>query len=238
MDKNSDKRTTIKKAFRAAFPHTIPIFAGFLFLGFTYGVYMNSLGFGFVYPMVMSLVIFAGSMEFFTANMLIGSFDPFYALTMALVINARHLFYGISMLDKYRNTGLKKFYLIYGMCDESFSVNYAAHIPESVDKGWFMLFVNLLNQFYWFFGSTLGGILGSYIKFNTKGLEFVLTAMFTVIFTDQYLKEKDHIPAVLGIILPVVCLALFGAKDFVIPSMSVILCALTLYGFFKGRLPE
>lgn len=101
-----------------------------------------------------------------------------------------------------------------------------------------MLFVNLLNQFYWFFGSTLGGILGSYIKFNTKGLEFVLTAMFTVIFTDQYLKEKDHIPAVLGIILPVVCLALFGAKDFVIPSMAVILCALTLYGFFKERLSE
>ena len=151
------KKEVRKKAFRAAFPHTIPIFAGFWFLGMTYGIYMNVSGFSFWYPMLMSLFIFAGSMEFVAVNLLLGAFDPLQALAMTLMINARHLFYGISMLDRYRGQGWKKIYLIFGMCDESFSINYTAEIPEDVDSGWFMLFVTLLNHFYWFFGATLGG---------------------------------------------------------------------------------
>ncbi len=152
------KKEVRKKAFRAAFPHTIPIFAGFWFLGMTYGIYMNVSGFSFWYPMLMSLFIFAGSMEFVAVNLLLGAFDPLQALAMTLMINARHLFYGISMLDRYRGQGWKKIYLIFGMCDESFSINYTAEIPEDVDSGWFMLFVTLLNHFYWFFGATLGGV--------------------------------------------------------------------------------
>lgn len=163
------KKDVLKKAFKAAFPHTIPIFAGFWFLGMTYGIYMNVSGFSFWYPMFMSLTIFAGSMEFVAVNLLLGAFNPLQALVMTLMINARHLFYGISMLDKYRGTGWKKFYLIFGMCDESFSINYTAEIPEDVDKGWFMFFVTLLNQFYWFFGATLGGLFGSLIHFSTEG---------------------------------------------------------------------
>ena len=125
-------------------------------------------------------------------NMLLGAFNPLQALAMTLMVNARHLFYGISMLDKYRGTGTKKFYLIYGMCDESFSINYTASIPEGVDASWFMFFVTLLNHFYWFFGATLGGVFGSLIHFNTEGLDFVMTAMFVVIFLEQWLKEKRH----------------------------------------------
>ena len=158
----------LKKAFLAAFPHTIPILTGFLFLGLTYGIYMNVSGFSFWYPMLMSMTIFAGSMEFVTVNMLLGAFHPLQAFTMTLMINARHLFYGISMLDKFKGTGIKKLYLIFGMCDESFSVNYTADIPEDVDRGWFMFFITLLNQFYWVLGSTLGGIFGSFIHFNTE----------------------------------------------------------------------
>ena len=123
------------RALKAAFPYTIPIFAGFWFLGMTYGIYMNVSGFSFLYPMFMSMTIFAGSMEFVAANLLLGAFNPIQALAMTLMINARHLFYGISMLDKYKGTGIKKFYLIFGMCDESFSVNYTAKIPEDVDRG-------------------------------------------------------------------------------------------------------
>lgn len=119
---------------------------------------MNVSGFSFLYPMLMSITIFAGSMEFITANMLLGSFNPVQAFLMTLMINARHLFYGISMLDRFRGTGLKKLYLIFGMCDETFSINYTAEIPSDVDRGWFMFFVTLLNHFYWFSGSTLGGI--------------------------------------------------------------------------------
>lgn len=173
-----NKIIIIKKAFKSAFPHTIPIFAGFLFLGMTYGIYMNVSGFSFWYPMLMSFTIFAGSMEFVTVNMLLGAFNPLQALAMTLMINARHLFYGISMLDKYRGVGWKSFYLIFGMCDESFSINYTADISKDIDQGWFMFFVTLLNHFYWFLGATLGGIFGSFLHFNTEGLDFVMTAMF------------------------------------------------------------
>lgn len=144
--------------------------------------------------MLMSLAIFAGSVEFVAVNMLLGAFHPLQAFAMTLMINARHLFYGISTLDRYKGTGWKKFYLIFGMCDESFSINYTAEIPETVDRGWFMFFVTLLNHFYWFSGATLGGMFGSLIHFNTEGLDFVMTAMFVVIFMDQWLKDKN-IPA-------------------------------------------
>ena len=189
---------------------------------------MNVSGFSFLYPMLMSLIIFAGSVEFITVKLLMGAFDPFGALVMALMVNARHIFYGISMLDKYKGTGAKKPYLIYGLCDESFSVNYTAEIPEGVDRGWFMLFVTLLNHLYWFSGSTLGGIFGSMIHINTEGLDFVMTAMFVVIFLEQWLKDKRHESAVLGIALSAVCLYLFGADRFILPAMLAILAALTI----------
>ena len=177
--------------------------------------------------MLMSITIFAGSMEFITANMLLGSFNPVQAFLMTLMINARHLFYGISMLDRFRGTGLKKLYLIFGMCDETFSINYTAKIPPDVDRGWFMFFVTLLNHFYWFSGSTLGGIFGSFIHFDTEGLDFVMTAMFVVIFMEQWLKDKQHISALLGLGISILCLLIFGADNFIIPSMAAMLLMLT-----------
>ena len=190
-------------------------------------IYMNVSGFSFWYPMLMSLTIFAGSIEFVTVHMLLGAFNPLQAFAMTLMINARHLFYGISMLDRFRGLGWKKFYLIFGMCDESFSINYTADIPEDVDRGWFMFSVTLLNHFYWFSGATLGGIFGSLLHFNTEGLEFVMTAMFVVIFLEQWLKEKDHRSGILGLVLSAVCLAAFGADNFIIPAMLGILAVLT-----------
>ena len=215
------------KAFKAAFPHTIPIFAGFWFLGMTYGIYMNVSGFPFWYPMLMSLTIFAGSVEFVAVNLLLGAFNPFQVLAMTLMINARHLFYGLSMLDKYRGNGWKDFYLIFGMCDESFSINYTARIPEGIDRGWFMFFVTLLNHFYWFFGAALGGIFGSLIRFDTEGLDFVMTAMFVVIFMEQWMKEKEHVSSLVGVGVTLLCLVAFGADRFLIPAMAVILGVLT-----------
>ncbi len=222
------EKSPVWRAAKAAFPHTIPIFASFWFLGLTYGIYMNVSGFSFLYPMLMSLTIFAGSIEFVTVNMLLGAFNPLQAFAMTLMINARHLFYGISMLDKFKGMGWKKFYLIFGMCDESFSINYTAEIPADVDRGWFMFFVTLFNHFYWFSGSTLGGIFGSLIHFNTEGLEFVMTAMFVVIFMEQWMKEKKHTSALFGLGLSLLCLTAFGAERFLIPAMAAILIALTL----------
>ena len=218
----------MKKAFKCAFPYTIPIFAGFWFLGLTYGIYMNVNGFSFLYPMLMSLTIFAGSIEFIAVNMLMGAFDPLQAFAMTLMINARHLFYGIAMLDRFRGMGWKKIYLIFGMCDESFSINYTADIPEDVGRGWFMFFVTLLNHFYWFSGATLGGIFGSFLHFSTEGLDFVMTAMFVVIFLEQWLKEENHVSAICGLVVSLLCLILFGADQFMVPAMLAILGVLTL----------
>ncbi len=189
---------------------------------------MNSLGFGFEYPMLMSLFIYAGSMEFMTANLLVGAFDPLSALAMTLMINARHIFFGISMLDKYKGTGWKKFYLIYTLCDESFSLNYTLQAPQGVDKGWFMFFISALNHFYWVSGSTLGGLFGSLLHFDTEGLDFVLTAMFVVIFVEQWRKESSHASSLLGIAVPLACLVIFGADAFLIPAMLALLAALAL----------
>lgn len=219
----------LKKAFKAAWPKTIPIMAGFLFLGFSYGVYMNVSGFSFVYPMVMSAVIYGGSLEFLTVSMLLSPFAPLQVFTVSLMIQARHLFYGISMLEKFKGTGLKKLYLIYGMCDETFSVNYVADIPADVDRGWFMFFVTLLNQIYWVAGATLGGLFGSLITFNTKGLDFVMTALFAVIFLDRLMTEKKHYTAAIGVLSALACRLIFGADSFMLPTMGLMLLLLTAF---------
>lgn len=218
----------IGKAFKTAFPMTIPIMAGFLFLGLAYGIYMNVSGFNFVYPMIMSLIIYAGSVEFLTVGWLLGGFSPLKALALTLMINARHLFYGLSMLDKYNLPGLKKIYLIFGLCDESFSINCTADIPADVDRGWFMIFVTLLNHIYWVVGATIGGLFGSFIHFDTTGLDFVMTALFVVIFLEQWMKEKTHYSSLLGLGLSLLCLLLIRDTNFIIPSMCTIFGALTL----------
>lgn len=144
------------------------------------------------------------------------------------MIQARHLFYGLSMLDKYKNVGIKKYYLIFGMCDETFSINCSAQIPEGIDKGWFMTAVTLLDHLYWINGSLIGGLVGSLIPFDTKGLDFVMTAMFVVIFLDQLTKEKKHYTSLIGLLASVVCLLIFGADSFMIPTMILILLLLGL----------
>ena len=214
---------TKKSAFKAAFPYTVPICAGFLFLGISYGFLMSSKGFPIIYPLCMSLLIFAGSMEFVTVNLLLSTFQPISAFLLALMVNARHIFYGISMLEKFKGTGKKKWYLIFGMCDESFSINCSAKIPEGIDQGWFLFFVTLLNHIYWVSGATIGAILGNIITFHTEGIEFVLTALFLVIFLNQWMETKRHTPALIGVAASLVSLLIFGPDNFMIPAMLLIL---------------
>ncbi|MGO5351988.1 AzlC family ABC transporter permease [Faecalicoccus sp. LCP19S3_E3] len=221
-------KTNVKmKALKCAFPHTIPIMTGFLFLGMSYGIYMHVSGFSFWYPMLMAMTIFAGSVEFVCVNFLLGAFDPLQAFIVTLILNARHIFYGISMLDRFKGMGWKKIYLIFGMCDETFSVNYTADVPKDVDSGWFMFFVTLLNQIYWVLGATLGGLFGSLITFNTEGLDFVMTAMFVVIFLEQYLKDKNHLNSYIGLGVSLLMLLFFGADNFMIPAIAGILICLS-----------
>lgn len=216
-----------RQALRAAFPHTIPVLAGYIFLGMTYGIYMNASGFGLGLSLLMSVAVFAGSMQFVAVELLSGAFDLLQAFLMTLMINARHIFYGFSMLEKYRGRGWKSIYLIFGMSDESFSVTCSAEPPEGVDRGWFMFFITLLDQSYWVAGTLLGVLFGSLLHFSLEGLDFVMTAMFVVIFLEQWLKEKNHASSLLGLGLSLLCLLLFGAEDFILPAMAAILLMLS-----------
>ncbi|SHH86923.1 4-azaleucine resistance probable transporter AzlC [Sporobacter termitidis DSM 10068] len=216
-----------KSALQAAFPTTIPVLTGFTFLGIAYGILMSSKGYGVGWTFLMSLVVFAGSAQYAAVTALTSVFNPLSALLLTLVVNARHLFYGVSMLDTYKNAGKYKLYLIFGLCDETFSIVCSAEPPEGVNRHLFMFFVTLLDHFYWVLGSVLGGVLGAFISFNIKGLDFVLTALFVVIFLGQWQTQKNHAPAVLGVVCAAACLLLFGPERFIIPAMLAIVAVLS-----------
>ena len=224
-------------AIKAAFPQTLPVMAGYLFLGMSYGVLMVTRGFSALYPLLTSVFIFAGSMEFALANLLIGAFSPLEAIFLALMINSRHIFYGISMLDKYRGLGAKKIYLIFAMSDETFSLNYSVNAPSDVDKGWFMFYISLLDHLYWILGASLGGIFGTLLRLDIVGIDFAMTAMFVVILIEQILASKKNIPSVIiGLSVSALALIIFGAVDFLIPSMAGMLLLLSALNKPIGKL--
>lgn len=175
------------------------------------------------YPMLTAMTVFAGSLEFFIANVMVGAFDPVFMFVMAVIINARHLFYGISMLEPYKNMGLTKLYLIFGLTDETYAINVSINPPEHVDKKAYYFFVTFLNHCYWLTGTTLGAFVGSNIEFNSKGLDFSLTALFITIVVNQWQSMDNHIPALIGLAIPTICLMVLGAKNFIPPAMLLIL---------------
>lgn len=218
-----------KKALIEAFPHTIPVLTGYMFLGMAFGILMKVSGFGLLYTFLMSLIVFGGSMQFVAVGILTSPFAPLDTFLMALMVQARHLFYGIAMLEKYRDVGLKKLYLIFGLTDETFSINSSVEPPEDVDRGYFMFFVTLLDHLYWIGGSVIGSLLGNMIPFNTEGLDFVMTAMFVVIFINRWKQDTGHHCALIGLVSSAGCLAVFGADSFIIPAMVSILVLLTVF---------
>ena len=215
-------------AFRHAFRASLPIMAGYGFLGITYGIYMHELGFSFLYPMLMAMVVYAGSAEFLLGNMLLGSFHPLQTFLMILMVNARHLFYGLAMLERYRGLGWKKFFLIYGMSDETFALTSSTTVPDGTDRGWYLLWLTWLDETYWVAGATIGGLVGPLLTFDLGGLDFVLTAMFTAIFADNWMREDGHVSSLSGLFVCGLALIVFGPDRFIIPSMVVILVFLAL----------
>lgn len=216
------------KAARAAFPATVPVLFGYVFLGAAFGLLLSRNGYGAVWALLMSACIYAGSMQFVAVGLLSSSFDPLGAALMTLMINARHLFYGLSMLDRFRIFGKRKPYMIFSLTDETYSLLCSAKAPKGVEEGDYLFWISLLDQSYWVTGSVLGSLLGPALSFNTKGIDFVMTALFVVIFTEQWLSSKNHFPALAGVAGSLVCLILFGPSNFVIPSMAVILILLSL----------
>lgn len=228
--KRDDKREMTAKY---AFKRSIPIMAGYIVLGMGFGVLLESKGYGVIWAIAMSVFIYAGSMQYVAIDLITGGASMIATALMTLMVNARHLFYGISMLDKYKNTGKYKPYLIFSLTDETYSLVCSGEIPEGVDKNKYFFLVSLFDQFYWVLGSVVGSVLGSVLNFNTAGIDFSMTALFLVVFVEQWKSTKDHASAITGVAASVVCLLIFRAGNFVIPAMISITAILLLMKKFR-----
>ena len=227
-----DERTGFfvkRNALKAAFPPTVPVLTGYLFLGVAYGILMTTHNVPVLYTVLMSLIVYSGSMQYLAVTLFCAHYNPWYALILTLAVNARHLFYGIAMLPRFRALGCKKWYLIFAMTDETFSLHVGKRAPEGVDEGWYMFFVTLLDHSYWVLASAIGALLGLLVRFDVTGLDFVLTALFVVIFVEQWEQTKNHLPALIGVGCAVVCLVLLGPDNFLIPAMAAILLCLVIF---------
>lgn len=213
----------MKSIIKTAFKDTIPVLTGYVVLGFGFGIILKANGYGIWLAFVMSLAIYAGSMQYVAINLLTSGASLITVALTTLMVNARHLFYGISMLDKYKNTGKRKPYLIFALTDETYSLvcNDNPNVSEEKRKDYYLL-VSLFNQIYWIVGSVLGAAVGSVVKFNSEGIDFALTALFLTVFIEQWLSTKKHAPAIIGVAASVICLIIFGSESFLIPTMLVI----------------
>lgn len=218
-EKNGQNR--IKKAFRM----TLPVLTGYICLGIGFGIVLESKGYGLLWAFAMGLFIYAGSMQFVAIDLLAGGASLISTALTTLMVNARHLFYGISMIDKYKNLGRKRPYMIFALTDETYSLVVS---DESNDKKLYFL-ISLFNHVYWVTGCTIGGAVGSMLNFNTEGVDFVLTALFVTIFVEQWLTTKNHLSAIIGLSATALCLIVFGKEYFLIPSMVLITVLLTVF---------
>lgn len=232
------KATTAAKgqltaAFKCAFPSTLPVLTGFLCLGAAYGILMYTKGYGALWAILMSVLAFCGSMQFIAIALLTVVFDPVQAFLLSLMVNARHLFYGISMLGKYSNTGKLKPFLIFAMCDETFSICSSVSPPAGVEKRYFYFAISLLDYLYWIVGTAIGSVCGSFVSFDTAGMDFALTALFVVLFLEQWRNTYSRRAALIGVAASLISLVIFGAGNMVLPAMGIILLAIMLGRYRK-----
>ena len=208
--------------YKKAFPYTIPVLTGYLFIGIAFGVLFVEKGYSFLWAGLMSLLVYAGSGQYLATNFFVPGFSLLQVIFLTLMVNVRHIFYGISLLEKFNKFGKKRWYLIFGLTDETYSLLCTTKIPEDVEEEKFLLAISLLNQLYWVVGSILGAIAGSFISINSKGIDFAMTALFVVIFVEQWMEKKNRIAAVTGVVSSFICLFIFGTDSFVLPSMGMI----------------
>ena len=220
----------MKNVFKSALTATLPVMAGYLILGFGFGIIIKANGYSIALAAAMSIFIYAGSMQYVAIGLMTGGASLITTALTTLMVNLRHLFYGISMLEKYQSTGKAKPYLIFALTDETYSLvcGELPNIPPE-DRTRYELLVSLLNHLYWITGSVAGAFAGSLISFNSQGIDFALTALFLTVFTEQWLSARKHGPALIGLGASIACLLLFGAEHFLIPAMLIIALALSLY---------
>lgn len=220
---------------KRAFLDSIPVLSGYVVLGIGFGILLEEAGYGVMWALLMSVFIYAGSMQYVGVSLLANAASlPIAALT-ALMVNARHLFYGISMIDKYKGAGAKKPYMIFALTDETYSLVCYNKYEDKKEMHKYCFFVSLFNQCYWVAGSVIGSLVGTLIPFSMEGIEFSMTALFVTVALEQWLSEKNHLPAIIGFVSSVLCLLVFGSENFLIPSMIIITVGLSL---MRGRRGE
>ena len=223
----------MKRIIKKVFPQTIPVMAGYISLGIAFGLLLQSIGYGPVWAFLMSLFIYAGSAQFLAVELLAAGATLTHIALLTFLLNFRHLFYGLSMIEKYRGTGIGKIYLIFGLTDETYALLTGYKTPEGLsDKSYFFA-VTLMNHLYWIWGSVIGSVAGSIIPFDLMGIDFAMTALFAVLVVEQWKTNKNHIPAISGFVITVAALYIFGADNFLIPALIVMSVALL---FMKGTL--
>ena len=220
------------RTIRQAFFKSIPVLAGYVVLGIGFGILMRDAGYGVLWTAAMSLFIYAGSLQYVGVGLLAGGASALTTAITSVMVNARHLFYSISMIDKYKDAGKYKPYMIFALTDETYSLLCDGMTPSGVEPNQYRFLVSLFNNSYWVAGSIIGSLLGAVLPFSTKGIEFSMTALFVAAFTEQWLTTKDHVPALTGLICTLLCLVVFGKNNFLIPAMLLITLVLTL---LRGR---
>lgn len=215
------------KAFKTVFLDTVPVMTGYLFLGISFGILLEEAGYGLPWAFSMALFMYAGSAQFLSVSLLANHASILSSAIAIFLLNARHIFYGISLIDAYKDTGRKKPYLIFSLTDETYSLVTQNQPPEGMKRHTYCFLVSLLDHIYWVAGCVIGSVAGNFIPISFEGIEFVLTALFVTLFTEQWLSNKNHFPAIVGVASTVLCLVIFGKDIFLIPSMVLIALLLT-----------
>lgn len=220
----------MRLAFKKAFPYTIPVLTGYLFIGIAFGVMYAEKGYSFLWAILMSLLVYAGSGQYLAVNFFVPGISFVQVIFLTFMVNVRHVFYGVSLLERFNKMGKSRWYMIFGLTDETYSLLCTTKVPEGVAESKFMLAMSLMNQSYWVLGSAIGALAGSYLPINSEGIDFAMTALFVVIFVEQWYEKRNRIPEMIGVLVAVICLLVFGADGFVLPAMLIIVLFL-----FVGR---
>ena len=217
-----------KKALKTVFLDTVPVLTGYLFLGAGFGILLSESGYNVLWAFAMALFMFAGSGQYLAVSLLASNASIISSAIAIFLVNARHIFYGISLIDTYKGAGKKKPYMIFALTDETYSLVTQNQPPEGMSRHKYCFLVTMFDHIYWITGCCIGFLAGDLIPINYEGIEFVLTALFVTLFTEQWLSNKNHFPAIVGVISTVLCLLIFGKDIFLIPSMALIALSLLI----------
>lgn len=221
-----ERRSSYGKAIKAAFPYTVPVLVGYLFIGIAFGVMFQEKGYNFLWAALMSLLVYAGSGQYLAVNFFAPGVSLFQVVFLELMVNIRQIFYGLSLLERFNDMGKKKLYMIFSLTDETYSLFFATKVPKDVDEKKFLFSIAVLDQCYWVIGSIIGAVAGNFLPFSSEGIDFAMTALFIVMLTEQWMDAKNRFPAVTGIVCSIICLLIFGTSNFILPTMICIIVLL------------